>query len=100
MREKSELTKEEKRHERATRKRKIKSHLKHKEIDRKEKKRAQGVAMNDRFESRQLVKKAAVQNKKDKESGDAVGSKKNDMKSSKFFSRMQDVAKDDAARKD
>lgn len=36
MREKSELTKEERRQERATRKRKIKSHLKHKEIERKE----------------------------------------------------------------
>ena len=60
LREKSELTKEEKRHERATRKRKIKAHLKHKEINQKEKKRSQGVAMNDRFESRQLVKKAAL----------------------------------------
>ena len=29
-----------------------------------------------------------------------MGSKKNDMKSSKFFSRLQDVAKDDATRKD
>jgi hypothetical protein len=29
-----------------------------------------------------------------------VGSKKNDMKSSKFFSRLQDLVKDDATRKE
>lgn len=100
MREKSELSKEERRQERATRKRKIKSHLKHKETERKEVKRAQGIAMNDRFEMRHLQKKAAAQKKSAKDDEGAVGSKKNDMKSSKFFSRLQDVAKDDQARKE
>ena len=44
MRDKDELTKEEKRRERANRKRKISSHLKHKEIAQKEKNREQGLA--------------------------------------------------------
>jgi U3 small nucleolar RNA-associated protein MPP10 len=52
LREKSELSKEERHRERATRKRKIKSHLKHKELNKKEKRRDQGVAMHDRFEQR------------------------------------------------
>ena len=57
--------------------------------------------MNDRFEAKQIHKKAVQDKKASKqEDANAVGSKKNDMKSSKFFSRMQDVAKDDAARKD
>ena len=103
LREKGELTKEERRHERATRKRKIKSHLKAKEVTRKEEKRATGVAMADRFESRHLQKKAkATQKARDDKSNEnpAAGNKRNDMKSAKFFSRLQDVAKDDAKRKD
>ncbi len=39
LREKSELSKEERHKERATRKRKIKAHLKHKEVSKKEKRR-------------------------------------------------------------
>lgn len=100
-----ELSKEERRAERATRKRKIKAHLKQKENGKKEKKREAGIAMKgDRFEMRQMVKKQqnnAASDKKSKgaESGAEKGSK-NEMKSSKFFSKMQEVAKDDAARKD
>lgn len=53
LREKSELSKEERYKERQTRKRKIKSHLKHKELQQKEKKRDQGLAMHlDNFEAR------------------------------------------------
>jgi len=44
MREKDELTKEEKHRERAHRKRNIKSHLKAKEIRIKEKNREKGIA--------------------------------------------------------
>jgi len=57
LREKSELSKEERRKERATRKRKIKSHLKAKEVAKKEKKRDAGLAMHDKFEMRQIAKK-------------------------------------------
>jgi hypothetical protein len=44
LRDKEELTKEEKHRERAHRKRSIKSHLKNKEIVRKEKNREEGIA--------------------------------------------------------
>lgn len=81
MREKNELTKEEKRKERATRKRKIKSHLKYKELTKKEDKRNMGIAMNDRFEMKQIKKKADKDGIKEKGS-------KNEMKSSKFFKKM------------
>jgi hypothetical protein len=43
---------------------------------------------NDRFEMRHLAKKAAANQKKQTGEDSAVGSKKNDMKSSKFFSRL------------
>ena len=50
MRDRSELTKEEKRRERATKKRQIRQHLQHKEIARKEKNREKGIAqVGDRF---------------------------------------------------
>lgn len=87
LREKSELSKEERRKERATRKRKIKSHLKAKEVAKKEKKRDAGLAMHDKFEMRQIAKKG--------QKSEDVGAGKNDMKSSKFFKKMQEVAKDD-----
>ena len=64
LREKSELSKEERHKERATRKRKIKAHLKHKELTKKEKRRDQGVAMHDRFEQRHLTKKSLEKAKK------------------------------------
>ena len=92
------MSKEERHRERATRKRKIKAHLKHKELNKKEKRRDQGVAMHDRFEQRQVTKKAAEKAKKDSKDQDT--GKKNEMKSAKFFSKLQEVAKDDAARKD
>ena len=44
MRDRAELTKEEKRRERATRKRQIRQHLQHKETARKEKNREKGIA--------------------------------------------------------
>ena len=53
--------------------------------------------MKDRFETRVIQKKAAAIAKESKE--DSKG-KKNELKSSKFFSRLQDVAKDDAKRKE
>lgn len=94
------MSKEERHKERATRKRKIKAHLKHKELSKKEKRRDQGVAMHDRFEMRQVNKKKTEKGKKDSAKEDGPQHKKNDMKSAKFFSRLQDVAKDDATRKD
>jgi hypothetical protein len=50
LREKDELTKEERRKARMQRKRKIKSHLVHKEEGRKERNREKGIALTgDRF---------------------------------------------------
>ena len=88
LREKSELSKEERHKERATRKRKIKAHLKHKELSKKEKRRDQGVAMHDRFEMRQVNKKKTDKGKKDSAKEEGPQHKKNDMKSAKFFSRL------------
>ena len=85
------MSKEEKRKERAQRKRKIKAHMKHKEVHTKEKKRDQGVAMGgDRFEMKQ-VKKMEAQKE---------GKKKGEMKSSKFFKNLQDIVKGDQEKKD
>jgi hypothetical protein len=55
MRDRAELTKEEKRKERAHRKRQIRSHLQHKETTRKEKNREKGIAqVGDRFMVKQI----------------------------------------------
>jgi hypothetical protein len=54
LRDKSELTKEEKRSERGNRKRKIKTHLKNKSNDRKEKRRELGMAQTDRFAMKEI----------------------------------------------
>lgn len=102
LREKTELTKEEKRHERATRKRKIKGHLKHKELQKKEKRRELGVGLvADRF-SMKDIKRKQDKKKKDKEGKDEGEKKtsKNDMKSSKFFKRMEEVVKSDQVKKE
>lgn len=100
LRDKAELSKEDRHKERATRKRKIKSHLKHKEVTKKEHKREMGMAMHDRFEAKHIK-----QSKKDKKKGDKDDSKscsgnKNEMKSSKFFSKLQEVVKQDQVKKD
>lgn len=55
LRDKDELSKEERRRERAHRKRSIKTHLKHKETNRKEKNREQGLGLvGDRFLVKQV----------------------------------------------
>ena len=65
MREKAELTKEEKREERRRRKRQIKSHLHHKSIKHKEGNRAKGIAQGgDRFMAKQLVERMAKKKKR------------------------------------
>jgi hypothetical protein len=58
--------------------------------------------MHDRFEQRQVNKKKPTEKagKKDSAKEEGAKNKSNDLKSAKFFSRLQEVAKDDAARKD
>lgn len=56
------------------------------------------MAQTDRFEMKEI--KRQMEKKKAKSKGEKVDSSKNEMKSSKFFNRMQDVVKDDHARKE
>ena len=97
LRDKAELTKEEKRKERAHKKRKIKSHLKHKADDKKDERRAMGMAQTDRFEMKDVKRKIDKKNggKGGKDGAAAAGGaekdtskSKNEMKSSKFFKRL------------
>ena len=65
MRNREELTKEERQKERAHRKRKIKEHLQHKELVRKEKNRELGVSLSgDRFAEKAMREKLAQKKKK------------------------------------
>jgi U3 small nucleolar RNA-associated protein MPP10 len=89
--EKDELTKEEKKAARLRKKRKIRTHLKKKEIKHKERLRKQDMAMNEKFESRH-------QNKKQKVTEDKTESK-NEHKSTKFFAKMQDIGESDRDKK-
>lgn len=54
-----------------------------------------GMAMHDRFEAKHIKK-----SKKDKKGGEEKDGSKNEMKSSKFFSKLQEVVKQDQAKKD
>jgi U3 small nucleolar RNA-associated protein MPP10 len=69
MREKTELTKEEKRKERASRKRQIKASLKAKATFKKEKMREQGIAMAEKFAVRDAQRQMEKMNKKLKKKG-------------------------------
>lgn len=106
MRDKAELTKEEKHRERAHRKRSIKTHLHHKEIGRKEKNREKGLALvGDRFMVKQLqqkIDKKKKGEKTDKERGEGAteASNSNKYKSGKFFSRLNDISQQDKDKKE
>ena len=103
MRDKAELTKEEKQKERAHRKRQIKSHLKHKEIRIKEKIRDQGLGQSDRFALKQVKEQMAKKkkvNKQDKELGLLIDKNENAYKSGQFFKNMSGIQKKDKEKKD
>jgi len=104
MRDKDELTKEEKARERAHRKRSIKSHLKHKEIRIKESNRSKGLAqVGDRFAVKQVkekITKKKKEDKLDKELGQITDKNKNAFKSGKFFKNMESITKADKEKKD
>ena len=94
MREKAELTKEEKREERRRRKRQIKSHLHHKSIKHKEGNRAKGIAQGgDRFMAKQLVERMAKKKKGEKKESEAGETKSTKHTSRNFFGRLGDIAK-------
>lgn len=102
LREKSELTKEEKRADRANKKRKIKTHLKKRADKKREQRRDMGMAQTDRFELKEMKRQMANKKAKEQKEGEKNGkvSTKYEMKSSKFFSKMQDVVKQDYDRKE
>ena len=101
MREKTELTKEEKRQERRRRKSQIKSHLRHKEIKRKETNRAAGVAQGgDRFAAKQLAERAAMKKKREKKDKDAGESASQKHTSANVFRNLNALAKSDAQKRD
>ena len=66
MRERSELTKEEKNKERSVKKRKIKAMQKGKMINKKERNRAEGLQLADRFAVKETKRAMAKQNSKKK----------------------------------
>lgn len=85
LQDKDELTKEERRKERAQRKRKIKSHLQHKEIAKKEKNRERGIAqIGDRFMVKQIQQQVDKKKKQDKQNK-ALGIKTDEPKSSSAY---------------
>lgn len=102
FRDKAELSKEEKRRERAHRKRSIKTHLKNKDIKQKEKNREKGLALvGDRFLVKQVKNQVAKKKKGEKsEVVENADKNKNAFKSSKFFKNMEDVSKKDKERKE
>ena len=102
-----ELTKEEKRRARQQKKRKIHTHLVHKATTLKEKRRAEGMAQQDRFQQRQLEKGKALQKIKNSAKEGLVDPAllkdtvaKGSMKSAKFFSKMNSLVKEDKAKKE
>ena len=106
MRDKAELTKEERKRERAHRKRQIAEHLKKKEITKKEKNREQGLAqLGDKHLVKQVkeqMQKKKKGEKKNKELGigQDADKNKNEFKSGKFFNKMQDISAADKAKKE
>lgn len=77
--------------------------MKHKELNKKEKRRDQGVSLlADRFAAKDIKRKSdkKKKDKEGKEDNDKKGGSKNEMKSSKFFKRMEEVAKSDQIKKE
>ena len=70
FRGKEELGKEEKRAERATKKRKIKTHLKQKQVKAKDERRKQGLSQTDRFDMRELKRQQEKRKAKEKKETD------------------------------
>ena len=101
MREKTELSKEEKRKERAQRKRQIKQSLKAKASYRKEKLREQGIAMAEKFavkDAQRQMEKMNKKLKKGKKEGAPEGRRTNS--SSKVFANLQKIVASDYQKKE
>ena len=102
LREKSELTKEEKRKERAAKKRKIKATFKAKAIQKKEQLREQGLALAQKFavrETNRQMEKMKRKNKKGAEAN-AAGEGRRTNSSSKVFANLQKIVASDYKKRD
>lgn len=101
LREKAELSKEEKHKERAQRKRKIKQSLKAKSVYKKEKMREQGIAMAEKFAVRDAERQMEKMNKKIKKGKkDEEPTSRRTNTSSKVFANLQKIVGEDYKKKE
>jgi hypothetical protein len=105
LREKSELTKEEKRKERVARKRKIKQSMKAKAEHKKESLRQQGLALAEKFAVRDVQRQMEKMGKKNQKKGkgsasvdpatEASAGSKRTNSSAKVFKNLQSIVAQD-----
>lgn len=110
LREKTELTKEEKRKERASKKRKIKATFKAKTLQKKEQLREQGLALAQKFAVRETQRQMEKMNKRNQKGAkkgkkDAAGGLEEAMsrrtnQSSKVFANLQKIVSADYKKRD
>ena len=103
LREKTELTKEEKRKERAAKKRKIKATFKAKTQQKKEELREQGLTLAKNFAEREIkrqMEKMAKKNKAAKKGANDEGSSRRTNSSAKVFENMQKIVAADYKKRD
>ena len=98
LREKSELTKEEKRKERAKRKRQIKQSLKAKATYKKEKLREEGLALAEKFAVRETMRKMEKMKKKKGDEGEKQSRRAGS--SSQVFKNLQKIVQEDYKKKE
>jgi len=101
MRDKKELSKEDRHKERAARKRQIKQSLKAKAIYKKEKMREQGIAMAEKFAVKDAQRQMEKMNKKLKKAKvDAAPESRRTNTSSKVFANLQKIVASDYQKKE
>ena len=109
LREKTELTKEEKRRERNSKKRKVKATFKAKATQQKELRREQGIALASKFAVRETERQMEKMKKNQKKGKGAAGEATNQdpenqgrrtNSSSKVFSNLQKIVAEDYKKRD
>lgn len=100
MREKTELSKEERQAERASKKRKAKTSAHNKSIHRKEQLRQQGLQLAERFVVKETKRHMEKMQKKGKKGQQEEGQGKRTNSSAKVFKNLQSIVADDYKRKE
>ena len=103
LRDKSELTKEEKRKERAKRKRQIKASFKAKTIHKKEKMREEGLALAEKFavrETKRQMEKMGKKGKKNKGGDDGEKQSRRVGSSATVFKNLQSIVQQDYKKRE